>query len=106
MLQALTSTCGKICISDARVKNENKKKYSNDPQIAAAIEEIEKKMEGNGRVLIRPSGTEPLVRVMIEGDDEVVLDQMARGLADLIEEKFMLEKENVWNRRICRKRQR
>ena len=38
---------------------------------------------------IRPSGTEPLVRVMIEGDDEVVLDEMARGLADLIEEKFM-----------------
>ena len=37
---------------NARVKNENKKKYSNDPQIAAAIEEIEKKMEGNGRVLI------------------------------------------------------
>lgn len=74
---------------NARVKNENKRKYSNDPQIAAAIEEIEKKMEGNGRVLIRPSGTEPLVRVMIEGDDEVVLDQMARGLADLIEEKFM-----------------
>ena len=74
---------------NARVKNENKKKYSNDPQIAAAIEEIEKKMEGNGRVLIRPSGTEPLVRVMKEGDDEVVLDQLARGLADLIEEKFM-----------------
>ena len=74
---------------NARVKNENKKKYSNDPKIAAAIEEIEKKMEGNGRVLIRPSGTEPLVRVMIEGDDEVVLDQLARGLADLIEEKFM-----------------
>lgn len=74
---------------NARVKNENKKKYSNAPQIAAAIEEIEKKMEGNGRVLIRPSGTEPLVRVMIEGDDEVVLDQLARGLADLIEEKFM-----------------
>ncbi len=74
---------------NARVKNENKKKYSNDPQIAAAIEEIEKKMEGNGRVLIRPSGTEPLVRVMIEGDDEIVLDQLARGLADLIEEKFM-----------------
>lgn len=74
---------------NARVKNENKKKYSNDPQIAAAIEEIEKKMEGNGRVLIRPSGTEPLVRVMIEGDDEVVLDQLARGMADLIEEKFM-----------------
>ena len=52
-------------------KNENKKKYSNDPQIAAAIEEIEKKMEGKRPVLIRPSGTEPLVRVMIEGDDEV-----------------------------------
>ncbi len=74
---------------NARVKNENKKKYANDPQIAAAIEKIEKKMEGNGRVLIRPSGTEPLVRVMIEGDEETALKELAQDLADLIEEKFM-----------------
>ncbi len=41
---------------------------------------------GRGRVLIRPSGTEALVRVMIEGEDIDVLNREARSLADLIEE--------------------
>ena len=74
---------------NARVKNENKKKYSADPEVAKAIEDIESAMAGNGRVLIRPSGTEPLVRVMLEGDDEERLMDLARSLADLIEAKFM-----------------
>ena len=39
---------------------------------------------GEGRVLIRPSGTEPLIRVMIEGKDQAVIDEEARKLADLI----------------------
>lgn len=45
-------------------------------------------MDGSGRVLIRPSGTEPLVRVMLEGEDEKELFDMARQLADLIERKL------------------
>ena len=49
---------------NATVKNENKEKYLKDPTIAGEIKAIEKAMNGNGRVLIRPSGTEPLVRVM------------------------------------------
>lgn len=57
--------------------------------MAKAIEDIESAMAGNGRVLIRPSGTEPLVRVMLEGDDEERLMDLARSLADLIEAKFM-----------------
>ena len=53
-----------------------------------AIAECEKKMEGNGRVLIRPSGTEPLVRVMLEGEDIDEITEMARDIAALIEQKL------------------
>lgn len=73
---------------NARINNDYKKTYMKDPEIAGAIEEMESKMAGNGRVLIRPSGTEPLVRVMLEGDNEEELEKMARQLADLIERKL------------------
>lgn len=72
---------------NAKVKNSNKEAYKDDPEIMAAIGDCEKKMEGNGRVLIRPSGTEPLVRVMIEGDDIKEIREMAQDIADLIERK-------------------
>ena len=54
----------------------------------AAIADCEKKMEGNGRVLIRPSGTEPLVRVMLEGDDTEELQKLAESIASLIEDRL------------------
>ena len=73
---------------NADVTNENKKKYMEDQEVQAAIESIEAEMEGSGRVLIRPSGTEPLVRVMIEGEDIEQINQMAQELADLISRKF------------------
>lgn len=73
---------------NASISNENKKKYAEDPEIQTAIEEIEREMEGSGRVLIRPSGTEPLVRVMIEGEDIEEIHEMAQELADLISKKF------------------
>ena len=53
-------------------------------EIADEIEAVEQKFQGEGRVLIRPSGTEPLVRVMIEGKDQKVIDAEAKRLADLI----------------------
>ena len=52
------------------------------------IAKIEAEFSGNGRVLIRPSGTEPLVRVMIEGKDIDLITKRARELADLIEDKL------------------
>ena len=73
---------------NAGINNDYKKTYMKDPEIADEIRRIEEKMAGNGRVLIRPSGTEPLVRVMIEGDDEKQLEDLAQGLAHMIEEKF------------------
>ena len=55
---------------NAKVPNEKKNIYLEDEEIKAEIERIEKQMQGRGRVLIRPSGTEPLVRVMLEGEDQ------------------------------------
>lgn len=75
-------------LENARVSNENKKAYLTDEEVQQAISAIEKEMEGSGRVLIRPSGTEPLVRVMIEGSDIERIHQLATELADLISRKF------------------
>lgn len=71
-------------LKNAKIKNENKKKYANDPEIKMEIEKLEKLMAGEGRVLIRPSGTEPLVRVMIEGKDIKQITKLAESLAALI----------------------
>ena len=70
---------------NAKVNPNKKYDYENNPEIKSAIEEVEQKFSGNGRVLIRPSGTEPLVRVMIEGQDKSIIEAEARKLCDLIE---------------------
>ena len=55
------------------------------PEVASAIESLTEKFAGEGRVLIRPSGTEPMVRVMIEGKDQKMIQEEAQKLADLIQ---------------------
>ena len=50
-----------------------------------AVEEQSKALEGRGRVLVRPSGTEPLVRVMVEAPGEVECEEIAGRLANLVE---------------------
>ncbi|KOF57787.1 MULTISPECIES: phosphoglucosamine mutase [Clostridium] len=74
-------------LANAEVPNDKKDIYITDKEIADEIVKIEKELDGNGRVLIRPSGTEPLVRVMLEGEDQKLLDIMAHGLAKKIQEK-------------------
>lgn len=71
---------------NAKVANHKKDKYMEFPEIAQAIQDLEKKYAGEGRVLIRPSGTEPLVRVMIEGKDINVIKEDAEVLAKLIQD--------------------
>ena len=73
---------------NAKIKNENKEKYREDAEIMAVISAMEEEFASTGRVLIRPSGTEPLVRVMIEGKDVDVITEKARMLADLLEKKL------------------
>ena len=73
---------------NATVDKDKKNGYLEDEIIKNKIDEIEKYFHGNGRVLIRPSGTEPLVRVMIEGQNQEELNHYAKELADLIEERL------------------
>lgn len=70
----------------AKVANHKKEHYLEYPEIAQAIEEVTAKFAGEGRVLIRPSGTEPLVRVMIEGKDKEQIQGEAERLASLIQD--------------------
>ena len=72
-------------LCNAKVKLENKNSYMENDEIAAACKALEDEFAGEGRVLIRPSGTEPLVRVMIEGKDKKYISKKAKELADMIE---------------------
>ena len=97
LLQVLVETGKPLCelakimevlpqaLVNAKVPNHKKERYMEYPEIAAAIGKINDKFAGEGRVLIRPSGTEPLVRVMIEGKDQQLIEKEARKLAELIQ---------------------
>lgn len=74
-------------LENAVIPNDKKNIYLVDEEIASEIKRIEKILDGKGRVLIRPSGTEPLVRVMLEGEDQDEIDNLAKSLAELIYKK-------------------
>lgn len=73
---------------NAKVTNENKKRYMEDEEVVKAFDEVSAKLGDTGRLLVRPSGTEPLVRVMIEGEDTKSITEMAEELADMLSKKF------------------
>lgn len=73
---------------NAKVSTEKKNTYMEDKVIVKKIKEVENKFAGEGRVLIRPSGTEPLIRVMIEGKNKEELQIEAEEIAKLIEERL------------------
>ena len=73
---------------NAQVSNDKKYDFDKDAVIRNTIEQVEKEFKGNGRVLIRASGTEPLVRVMIEGKDQEYITEKAKSIAELIEQRL------------------
>ena len=70
------------------VQVRDKQSWQNNEAIAAAISEVEKKLGEDGRVLVRPSGTEPLIRVMVEGPDKDQVKAYAGQIADVIEREL------------------
>jgi phosphoglucosamine mutase len=53
--------------------------------IQSAVKAAEEKLAGSGRILLRPSGTEPVVRVMVEGEDKKQVKELAQELAAVVE---------------------
>lgn len=76
-------------LKNAKISNAKKHSYMENEVIAKRIAEIEEIMSGEGRVLIRPSGTEPLVRVMLEGKNQDKLNEYADELVLLIEKELL-----------------
>ncbi len=70
------------------VSSEKKPLYESDDIIKNAISDTEKNLGKRGRVLVRPSGTEPLIRVMLEGEDIDEITSFANNIAQLIKERL------------------
>jgi len=70
------------------VAGVDKNALDSDPSVAAAVADAEEVLAGTGRVLLRKSGTEPLVRVMVEAEDEHTATKVAHDLADVVRERL------------------
>ena len=72
-------------IANARVQNEHKEAVMKNPAVTAIIEDLNTRFAGRGRVLVRPSGTETLIRVMMEGENKDEITKEAKRLAKILE---------------------
>lgn len=70
------------------VTPEGKRKYNNDEYIISAVQEAEMELHGDGRVLVRVSGTEPLVRVMLEGKNKEQITRLGNYIAGVVKERL------------------
>ncbi len=73
---------------NVRITDENKGKWDKNSAIMSAIKDAETALGANGRVLVRESGTEPLVRVMIEGKDAAMVEKYTNMIADTVRAEF------------------
>jgi len=83
-LHDLRSKMTKMPQHMVNVRVNSKSAVMTNPQVLAAVAELEHELAGRGRVLLRPSGTEPLIRVMVEGENEAVVTAHANALADVV----------------------
>lgn len=83
-LADLRTKMRKLPQSMVNVRLSQKVDLSSNANVQAAVSSVEAKLGKNGRVLLRPSGTEPVVRVMVEGEDVELVDQLAHELSELV----------------------
>lgn len=76
-------------LKNVKVSSLGKLRLSEDKEIAIAIEEAEKELGDTGRVLVRASGTEPLVRVMLEGKDKAQINRLADQIVEIVRERLI-----------------
>ena len=74
---------------NVRVSNIGKVRFAADEEIKKSIFEAEKELGDSGRVLVRVSGTEPLVRVMLEGRDEKLIKRLGEEIAEVVRERLI-----------------
>jgi phosphoglucosamine mutase len=70
------------------VKVRHKEQWEGDPALLRAIADAERRLGSGGRVLVRPSGTEPALRVMVEGTDRDLVRELADDLSALAESRL------------------
>ena len=76
-------------LKNVRVSNIGKVRFSSDEEIKKAIANAEAELGEDGRVLVRVSGTEPLVRVMLEGKDEKLIEKLCDEVAEVVRERLI-----------------
>ena len=74
---------------NVKVSNIGKVRYATDEEIKKAIAAAEKELGNDGRVLVRVSGTEPRVRVMLEGKDEKLIEKLGNEIAEVVRERLI-----------------
>jgi phosphoglucosamine mutase len=85
-LNELRSAMSKYPQRLINVKVDKMVDLSENEEITQAVERAENSLKDQGRVLLRPSGTEPVIRVMVEGHDATLINELAKNIADVIEE--------------------
>ena len=72
------------CMINVHVSPEGKLAFYTDPDVKAAIDDAKRELGAEGRIVVRTSGTEPLIRVMVEGSDEAMIEAVAQRVADVV----------------------
>jgi len=86
-LRELKNGMSKLPMLMINVRLSQKIDLSGDEAINRAVAEAEEKLAGRGRILLRPSGTEPLIRVMVEGEDSALVESLAAAIAEIVKQR-------------------